>query len=68
MKEVWYCAAEDKPIQRSEMVKGYETAKGQYVAVEEDELGRIAPETASTMEIIQFVREAEVDPVYFETS
>jgi len=68
VKEVWFCAAEDQPIQRSDMVKGYETAKDQYVAVEEDELERIAPETASTMEIIQFVREAEVDPVYFETS
>jgi DNA end-binding protein Ku len=68
VKEVWYCAAEDKPIQRSDMVKGYETAKDEYVVVEDDELDSIAPETASTMDIIQFVRESEVDPVYFETS
>ncbi len=68
VKEVWYCATEDKPIERSEIVKGYETAKGEYVTVEDDELDAIAPETASTMEILQFVKEAEVDPIYFEHS
>ena len=68
VKEVWYCAAEDKRIDRSDMVKGYETSKDEYVVVEDEELDSIAPETASTMEIIQFVKEDEVDPVYFETS
>src|SRR6202167_6070608 len=68
VKEVWYCAAEDKPIERSDMVRGYEIAKGEYVVVEDEELASVAPETASTMEIVQFVRASEVDPVYFETS
>jgi DNA end-binding protein Ku len=68
VKEVWYCAEEDKPIERSEMVKGYETSKGEYVVVEDEELKNIAPATAGTMEILQFVREADVDPIYFETS
>ena len=68
VKEVWYCATEDKPIERADMVRGYEVAKGEYVVVEDEELESVAPETASTMEIIQFVRASEVDPVYFETS
>jgi DNA end-binding protein Ku len=68
VKEVWYCAAEDKPIERADMVRGYEVSKGEYVVVEDEELEAIAPETASTMEIVQFVRAPEVDPVYFETS
>lgn len=68
VKEVWYCAAEDKPIERADMVKGYETSKGEYVVVEDEELKKIAPSTASTMEILQFVRETEVDPTYFEKS
>ena len=33
VKEVWYCAEEDKPIERSEIVKGYEYGKGRYVVV-----------------------------------
>jgi len=68
VKEVWFCAEEDKPIERSEIVKGYETGKGEYVVVEDEDLKKIEPATATTMEILQFVRETEVDPLYFESS
>src|SRR6202047_3628000 len=68
VKEVWYCAAENKPIERSDIVKGYETSKGKYVVVEDDELKKIAPTTATTMDILQFVASDEVDPVFFESS
>ena len=69
VKEVWYCAKENKPIERSDIVKGYETGKGEnYVVVDDDELKKIAPTTASTMEILQFVRNDEVDPIFFESS
>ena len=39
-KEVWFCAEEDKAIDRSDMVKGFETSKGAYVVVEDEELKR----------------------------
>ena len=68
VKEVWYCAQEDKPIERADIVKGYEAGKGEYVVVEDKELKEIAPPTATTMDIVQFVRETEVDPIYFERS
>jgi DNA end-binding protein Ku len=68
VKEVWYCAEEDKPIQRDDIVKGYEVSKGEYVVVGEDELSSIAPATAGVMEILQFVKESDVDPIYFEHS
>lgn len=68
VKEVWYCAEENKPIQRSEIVKGYETSKGEYVVVEDDELKKIAPATSTTMDILQFVPDDEVDPIWFERS
>lgn len=68
VKEVWYCAEEDKPIERSEIIKGYEESKGEYVVVEDDELKKIAPPSASTMEILQFVGGEDVDPLYFESS
>ena len=38
VKEVWYCVNEDRPIDRADMAKGYETAKGRYVVVEDEEL------------------------------
>jgi len=48
--------------------KGYEISKGEYVVVEEEDLKKIVPPTAKTMEILQFVRDEEVDPIYFESS
>src|SRR5689334_4777174 len=68
VKEVWYCAEENKPIERSEIVKGYEVEKGEYVTVGEEELKKIAPATATTMEVLQFVAEDDVDPLLFESS
>jgi len=68
VKEVWYCAEENKPIERSEIVMGYEVRKGDYVVVEDEELKTIAPPTASTMDILQFVPSGDVDPIYFERS
>jgi DNA end-binding protein Ku len=68
IKEVWYCSKEDKPVDRDDIVKGYEVSKGDYVVVEDEELKKIAPPTATTMEIVQFVHDKEVDPIYFESS
>ena len=68
VKEVWHCAEENKPIERSEIEKGYEVSKGEYVVVEDQELKEIAPPTATTMDILQFVGKDEVDPIYFENS
>src|ERR1051325_4574985 len=68
VKEVWYCAEENKPIDRSDIVKGYEASKGEYVVVDDEELKKIAPPTASTMDVLQFVRNNEIDPIYFEDS
>ena len=68
IKQVLYCAAEDQPIPRSEIVKGYEYEKGQYVVVEDEDVKKVAPATAKVMEILEFVKADEVDPIYLETS
>src|SRR6266853_896169 len=51
IKEVWYCAEENKPVDRSEIVKGYEAGKDNYVVLEDQELKKVAPPTASTMDV-----------------
>lgn len=68
VKQVLYCQLEDKPIPRSEIVKGYEYEKDKYVVVEDEEIKKVAPKTAKTMEVLEFVKSADVDPVFFETS
>src|SRR6266404_8022109 len=68
VKQVLYCAAEDKPIPRSEIVKGYEYEKDRYVVIEDEEIKKVAPQTAKVMEIQEFVKADAVDPIYLETS
>ncbi len=68
IKQVLYCQAEDKPIPRSEIVKGFEYEKDRYVVVEDEEIKKVAPQTAKVIEIQEFVKEEGVDPVYLETS
>lgn len=68
VREVMYCAAEDKPLERSEIVKGYEYDKDRYVVVEPEDLEKIAPPTATVMEILQFSRMEDVDPIFLEQS
>jgi len=68
VKQQLICPAENKVVERSEIVKGYEYRKGEYVVVEPEEIKKIEPKTAKTMEILEFVKSSEVDPVYFESS
>src|SRR5580692_2903161 len=68
IKQVTYCQAEDKPVPRSELVKGYEYEKDHYVVIEDDDIKKVAPKTAKVMEILEFVETKDVDPVYLESS
>jgi DNA end-binding protein Ku len=54
------------PVEKSQIVKGYEYAKGQYVTIEPEELAHLRVPSKHTMEVTQFVSEAELTPEYFE--
>lgn len=68
VKQQLYCPEDEKVIDRSEVVKGYEYRKGEYVIIEPEELKKIEPKTAKAMEILEFVKQEEIDPIYFESS
>lgn len=68
IRQITYCQAEDKPVSRSELVKGYEYEKGRYVVIEDEEIKKVAPKTAKVMEILEFVKSDEVDAIYLESS
>jgi DNA end-binding protein Ku len=55
-------------IAPAEVSKGYEVEKGQFVTLSREELRALAPQTSTSMELVEFVSLASVDPVYFETS
>ncbi len=54
------------PVQQSQIVKGYEYAKGQYITIEPEELAHLRVLSKHTMEILQFVDEAQISPEYYE--
>src|SRR5438067_168194 len=56
------------PVARENIVKGYEYEKNRYVVIEKEDLEKITPKTATEMQILEFVKMSEIDPIYFETS
>ena len=54
------------PVDRDEIVKGYEISKGNYVLLEEDEIEAVKIESKKTLELVQFVDQGEIDVFYFE--
>jgi len=68
IKQQLYCPADERVVERNEIVKGFEYRKGEYVIIEPEEIKKIEPKTAKAMEILQFVKQEEVDPIYFESS
>ena len=68
IRQPLFCPTCNRQVERSEIVKGYEYEKDQYVLFNEDELDKIEPPSASTMEILEFVKLDEVDPLYFDAS
>ncbi|HUS08701.1 MAG TPA: Ku protein [Bryobacteraceae bacterium] len=60
--------ADAAPVERSEIVKGYEYAKDRYVVLTPDDLKSITPKTAREMEILEFVKLTDIDQIYFESS
>src|SRR5215831_13506314 len=68
IRQVIYCQSEDKPVPRTELVKGYEYEKDHYVEVDDEDIKKVAPKTAKVMEILEFVKADQVDPIYLESS
>jgi DNA end-binding protein Ku len=54
------------PVDRDDIIKGYEVEKGEYVLLEEREIEAVKLESKRTLELVQFVSADEIDPLYFE--
>jgi DNA end-binding protein Ku len=68
VKQQLICSADNRVLERGDIVKGYEYRKGEYVVIEPEEIKKIEPKTAKAMEIVQFVKASEIDPLYLESS
>src|SRR5271170_2023146 len=59
-------SGDEEPVGSSDIVKGYEYRKGEYVMVEPDEIEHLRMPSPHTLEVTQFVDEDELDPEFFE--
>jgi len=63
-----YCPSCEAVVERSELVKGYQYEKDQYLLVEDEDIKSVKPEASSNLEIVQFINAHEVDPIFYEKS
>jgi DNA end-binding protein Ku len=68
LKMPLFCPTCDRKVERSEIIKGYEFEKDQYVLFSDEDLDKIEPESARAMEILEFVKVDEIDPLYYDAS
>jgi DNA end-binding protein Ku len=67
LKQQMVDAETGEPVERDDIARGYEYAKGQYIIVEDDELAKIKIESTHTVDIDSFVPRAEIDDRYLDS-
>jgi len=66
IKQKRWCPFHEREVEADELVKGWEVAKGEFVFVEEADLESVALQRSQSIQILRFVKLADVDPVYFD--
>jgi DNA end-binding protein Ku len=61
-----WCPTCEVEVANTDLVKGYEFTKGQYVVVDEDDLAKVRPASTRVINVVQFAEAAAIDPVYIE--
>ena len=67
LKQQMVDAGTGEPVEKDDIGRGYEYAKGQYIIVEDDELAKIKIESTHTIEIDKFVPRSEIDDRYLDS-
>ena len=62
------CTSCEQDLERDEIVRGYELAKDQYVLIQEEDLSKLQLPSLRTLDIVQFVEESEINPLYYHGS
>lgn len=68
IRQQLYCPHCERVVERNELAKGYAVDKENYVLVSDQELRSLEAPSSETMEIVQFVKLSDVDPLYYQTS
>ena len=61
-----WCPVEEREVLWSEIKKGYEIAKNQYVVIEKEDIEKIKLKTTNTVEVKEFIDSEDFDPIFIE--
>ena len=61
-----WCPVEEREVQWSEIKKGYEITKNQYVVIEKEDIEKIKLKTTNTVEVKEFIDSEDFDPIFIE--
>ena len=66
LRQQMICAYEKKPVPMEAQAKGFEVEDGKYIIVDPEELEQTAPESTRMIEVHEFVKTEQIDPVFLE--
>jgi len=66
LKQKRWCPVDDREVFQDEVVKAFEYSKDSYVEILEEDLERLPVPSKHTIELTSFVKQADIDPVYYE--
>jgi DNA end-binding protein Ku len=66
LRQQMICASEDKPVPVEEQVKGFEVEESKYILVDPEELEHVALEGSRTIEVHEFVKAGQIDPLFLD--
>jgi DNA end-binding protein Ku len=61
-----WCPHHNREVSNSEIVKGYEFEKGQWVVVDEEDFEKVRTESTRVIDLVQFADESAIDPMYVD--
>ena len=65
VRQQMICALEKRPVPAEEQSKGFEIEEGKYILVDPEELEQTAPESDRMIDVREFVKTSQIDPVFF---
>jgi DNA end-binding protein Ku len=68
IKMVTQDAETEQPLKRTDLVKGYEYTKGEYLVLQDEDFESARIDSSTTIKIDKFIEANSIDPIYFNTS
>ncbi len=66
LKRIYVDQKTDKPVEREDQVKGYETSEGRYVVLEPEEVAAAVPDSDKVLKVENFITCSQIETTYFD--